>query len=103
MELDDRTGARERPHVSVGYVGSESYHTPLILNANSPYPIVCQEPQGCISGGVAQNGNPIPVSQRVVVPKGTLYHPPSTRPNPNVGNGPQWFIQGTANYHGLDV
>ena len=89
--------------LSVGYVGSESYHTPLILNANSPYPIVCQEPQGCISGGVAQNGNPIPVTQRVVVPKGTLYHPPSTRPNPNVGNGPQWFNQGTANYHGLDV
>src|SRR5437667_9129455 len=73
--------------LSVGYVGSESYHTPLILNANSPYPIVCQEPQGCISGGVAQNGNPIPVTQRVVVPKGTLYHPPSTRPPRNVTNG----------------
>jgi len=37
------------------------------------------------------------------VSKGTLYHPPATRPNPNVGNGSQWWNQGTSNYHGLDV
>src|SRR5216117_2952514 len=82
--------------LSVGYVGSESYHTPLSFNANAQYPIVCQNPQGCISGGTGTNGNPVPVSQRVLVPNGTLYHPPATRPNPYVGSGTQWFNQGTA-------
>src|SRR5437773_1543894 len=89
--------------LSVGYVGSQSYHTSLTLDANSAYPIVCQDPQGCISGGTTTGGNAVPVSQRVLVSKGTLYHPPATRPNPNVGSGVQWFDQGTSNYHALDV
>ena len=89
--------------LSVGYVGSQSYHTPLTLDTNTAYPIVCQDPQGCISGGTGTNGNPVPVSQRVLVAKGTLYHPPATRPNPNVGSGTQWFNQGTASYHAMDV
>src|SRR5206468_10891540 len=89
--------------LSVGYVGSQSYHTPLSLDANSAYPIVCQDPQGCISGGTTTGGNPVPVNQRVLVPKGTLSHPPATRPHPYVGSGTQWFNQGTANYHALDV
>jgi len=89
--------------LSVGYVGSQSYHTPLTLDTNTAYPIVCQDPAGCISGGTGTNGNPVPVSQRVLVSKGTLYHPPATRPNPNIGSGTMWFNQGTANYHALDV
>src|SRR5881409_726882 len=89
--------------LSVGYVGSQSYHTPLTLDTNTAYPVVCQDPAGCISGGTGTNGNPVPVSQRVLVSKGTLYHPPATRPNPNVANGAQWINQGTANYHALDV
>jgi len=87
----------------VGYVGSESYHTPLSLNANAAYPQVCENPQGCISGGTTTDGNPVPVDRRVLVPKGTLYHPPASRPNPNVGTGVQWFDQGTSNYHAMDV
>src|SRR3989454_371687 len=98
--------------LSVGYVGSQSYHTPLSFNANAQYPIVCQNPQGCMSGGTLTNGNPVPppppgtparVGQQVLVPQGTLYHPPAYRPNPNVGSGTQWFDQGTSNYHGMDV
>src|SRR5436309_5074401 len=89
--------------LSVGYVGSESYHTPLSLNANAAYPVVCQDPQGCISGGTTTSGHPVPVRQQVLVAKGTLYHPPATRPNPYVGTGVQWFDQGTSNYHALDV
>ncbi len=89
--------------LSVGYVGSQSYHTPLSVNANAIQPQVCANPQGCISGGTAQNGNPIPVSQRVLVPQGTFYHPPGPRPNPNVGNGTQWFDQGTSSYNAMDV
>src|SRR5256712_10166886 len=89
--------------LSVGYVGSESYHTPLSVNANAIQPLVCANPQGCISGGTLMNGNPVPVSQRVLVPQGTLYHPPGPRPNPNVGSGTQWFDQGTSSYNALDV
>src|SRR5205809_1764451 len=44
--------------LSVGYVGSESYHTPLSFNANAQYPIVCQNPDGCLSGGTTTAGNP---------------------------------------------
>src|SRR5438093_3851321 len=45
--------------LSVGYVGSESYHTPLSFNANTQSPVVCQDSQGCISGGTGTNGNPV--------------------------------------------
>ncbi len=89
--------------LSVGYVGSESYHTPLSVNANAAPPQVCANPQGCISGGTGTNGNPVPVSQRVLVAQGTVYHPPAARPNPNVGSGTQWFDQGTSSYHAMDV
>src|SRR5216117_425062 len=89
--------------LSVGYVGSESYHTPLSPNANAAYPQVCENPQGCISGGTTTNGDPVPVGQQVLVAKGMLYHPPAPRPNPSVGTGVQWFDQGTSNYHALDV
>ena len=89
--------------LSVGYVGSESYHTPLNQNSNAPMPVICQDAQGCISGGTGTNGNPVPVNQQVRVAQGTLYHPPAYRPNPNVGSGTQWFDQGTSSYHGMDV
>jgi Carboxypeptidase regulatory-like domain len=89
--------------LSVGYVGSESYHTPLSFNANAQQPIVCQNSQGCISGGTGTNGNPVPVTSQRLVPQGTIYHPPAYRPNLNVGSGTQWFDQGTSSYHGMDV
>jgi hypothetical protein len=89
--------------LSVGYVGSQSYHTSLSINANTAPPQVCADPQGCISGGTTTGGNPVPVSQRVRVPQSTTYHPPATRPNPYVGNGVQWFDQGTSSYHSLNV
>jgi hypothetical protein len=89
--------------LSVGYVGSQSYHTPLAVNANAAQPQVCQDPHGCISGGTTTGGAPVPISQRVLVAQGTLYHPPATRPNPYVGNGTQWFDQGTSSYHSLNV
>src|SRR5207247_2362070 len=60
--------------LSVGYVGSQSYHTPLTLDANSAYPIVCQDPQGCISGGTTTVGDLAPVSQRVLLSERTWYH-----------------------------
>jgi hypothetical protein len=89
--------------LSVAYVGSQSYHTPLSENTNTAPPLVCTNPAGCISGGTGTNGNPVPASQRVTVPLGTTYMAPGTRPQPFVGNGTQWFDQGTSSYHSLNV
>jgi hypothetical protein len=73
------------------------------VNGNSAFPQVCQDPQGCISGGTTTGGAPVSVNQRAMVPQGTLYHPPATRPNPYVGNGVTWFDEGTSSYHSLNV
>ena len=90
--------------LEVGYVGSQSYHTPTTFSSNVAPPLVCQDPQGCISGGTTTgSGTPVPVSQRAVVSQGTIYMPPATRPNPNVSAGVSWFGWGTASYHALNV
>jgi hypothetical protein len=89
--------------LSVGYVGSQSYHTPISINANTPFSLVCQDAQGCVSGGTTTGGAVVAAAQRGVVPQGTLYIPPTTRPNPYVGNGVTWFDQGTSSYHALNV
>jgi len=89
--------------LQVGYVGSQSYHTSTLIDTNTAPPQVCANPQGCVSGGTAANGNPVPVSQRGLVPQGTIYMAPGTRPNPYVSNDNQWWNVGTASYHALNV
>jgi hypothetical protein len=90
--------------LQVGYAGSQSYHTNLTMDTNSPAPQVCQNPQGCVSGGVlpANQLVLIPLSARTV-PQGTTYFPVGTRPNPYVSNNTVWVDQGTASYHALNV
>jgi len=95
--------------LQVGYAGSQSYHTNLNMDTNSIPPEVCQNPQGCRSGGI------LPANQAATVPQGTLYipsRPPVVvngvtlfqRPNPYAANSQgTWFGQGTASYHGLNV
>ncbi len=83
--------------LSVGYAGSQSYHTNLGMDTNTVPPQVCQNPQGCISGGV------LPAAQRGRVPQGATYMPPGTRPNPYVNYTASWFGEGTASYHALNV
>jgi len=96
--------------LQVGYVGSQSYHTSLQMDTNVAPPEVCQNPQGCISGGV------LPASQRGLVPQGTTYMPSRPpipvggllgnliqRPNPYVSNNIVWWHQGTSSYHALNV
>ena len=85
--------------LQVGYVGSQSYHTSLTMYANTVQPRVCQNPQGCRSGGF------VPASRAATVPQGTTYLPstPGQRPNPYVSYTVTWFNQGTTSYHGLNV
>ena len=99
--------------LSVGYVGSQSYHTNLTTDTNTAQPEVCQNPQGCRSGGVFRL-NQLPGGQAPIVPQGTLYipsRPPivvngvtlEQRPNPYVSYTQAWFGQGTASYHAMNV
>ena len=92
--------------LEVGYAGSQSYHTNLTEDTNSPAPQVCQSAQGCLSGGVG--------SVSAVVPQGTTYfafNPPITvngvkltqRPNPYVSNTTAWYGEGTSSYEALNV
>src|SRR5215831_7907652 len=54
--------------LSAGYVGSQSYHTSTLIDTNTAPPEVCQNPQGCLSGGV------LPANQARIVPQGTHLH-----------------------------
>ena len=103
----DRQLARDLV-LSVGYVGSESYHTNTTANTNAFPPEICQNPQGCRSGGV------LAANQTAIVPQGTLYMPSKPpvvvngitlqqRPNPYVSYTQSWFGWGTASYHALNV
>src|SRR5881296_2266805 len=94
--------------LSVGYVGSQSYHTNTTLNTNVAPPEVCQNPQGCRSGGL------LPAAQAATVPQGTTYMPSrppivvngvtlEQRPNPYVSYTQPWFGWGTASYHAMNV
>lgn len=90
--------------LSVGYTGSQSYHTNLTLDTNVAPPQVCQNPQGCISGGVL----PLPKDPKILatkytVPQGMTYMAPGTRPNPYVNYTVSWWDAGTSNYNALNV
>jgi hypothetical protein len=86
--------------LQVGYVGSQSYHTNLSMDTNTAPPQVCVNPQGCLSGGTTASGAP---AKGVLVPLGTTYMAPGTRPNPYVSNTLSWFDEGTSSYHSLNV
>jgi hypothetical protein len=49
--------------LSVGYIGSQSYHSNLTMDTNTAPPQVCQDPKGCLSGGV------LAASQAKIVPQ----------------------------------
>ena len=94
--------------LSVGYVGSQSYQTSITMSTNMAPMQVCQDPQGCLSGGV------LAATLARKVPQGTTYMPSTPpvvvngvtlvqRPNPYVSNPTQWWNIGTSSYHALNV
>ncbi len=94
--------------LQVSYVGSEAYHTLVPGNLNSPYPQVCTNPQGCLSGGVTTKAP-------VTVPQGTTYNAPlglcpgplgksiACYPNPFVNKLSEQLFEGTSSYNALHV
>src|SRR5262245_20321055 len=83
--------------LEVSYVGNQSYHVSTSMDMNTIRPVICQNPAGCLSGGMR------PAGQRVTVPQGTEYIPVGTRPNPYVGSTQTWMYLGTASSHGGSV
>jgi hypothetical protein len=84
--------------IQVGYVGHQSYHLSTSVDNNTIRPVICDNPAGCLSGGVR------PARFQVRVPQGTEYIPANTtRPNPFLGTTNTWMYFGTASYHAANV
>ncbi|MBI2816075.1 MAG: TonB-dependent receptor [Acidobacteria bacterium] len=82
--------------LQLNYVGSQAYHLPASLDANTIRPQVCANPEGCASGGTR--------GALGRVPQGTTYVPPGTRPNPFVANTAQtWWYVNNSSHHGLGI
>jgi hypothetical protein len=99
--------------VHIGYVGMEAYHTIVLTDANQVVPQVCNNPNGCVSGGINTGA-----TLRGVVPSGTYYLPLSVdtagvlgtpgapdgcRTNCDINDTQIWMFDGTQSYHGLSA
>ncbi|PYR98861.1 MAG: hypothetical protein DMG12_21645 [Acidobacteria bacterium] len=81
--------------LELSYVGSQSYHLPAAVDMNTIPPVRCENPAGCLAGGILQD------AQWNTVPQGTDYIPAGlTRPNRFVGSTQTWMYLGTSSYHG---
>ena len=82
----------------VDYVGSQSFHVPTAMDMNTIRPVRCENPAGCLAGGI------LAASQRNTVPQGVDYLPAGlTRPNRFVGSTLTWMYLGTSSAHGGTV
>lgn len=73
LSIEQKIGPRNS--FRLGYVGSHGYHEPITTDHNSIRPLVCDQPAGCLAGGLN--------AAHTTVNQGTLYVPvASTRPNP---------------------
>jgi len=93
------------------YVGSQSYHVSTTMDVNTIQPLKCDNPAGCLAGGVLAPRAPSPQDPCGIpcrVPQGTEYVPwgataPNMRPNPLLGSSQGWYYLGTSNYHAMNL
>jgi len=96
--LEVQRGITQELALEVSYVGSQSYHLPAATDMNTIRPLRCENPAGCLAGGILQ------AAQWNMVPQGVDYIPAgATRPNRFVGSGQTWMYFGTSSYHGGTV
>src|SRR5437867_4375321 len=96
--LEVERGITQELALELSYVGSQSYHLPAAVDTNTIPPVRCQNPAGCLAGGI------LAASHWNIVPQGTDYTPAGlTRPNPFVGSTQTWMYLGNSSYHGGTV
>src|SRR5437867_1034355 len=96
--LEVERGITQELALELSYVGSQSYHLPAAVDTNTIPPVRCQNPAGCLAGGI------LAASHWNIVPQGTDYTPAGlTRPNRFVGSTQTWMYLGTSSYHGGSV
>jgi hypothetical protein len=81
----------------VGYVGSFGVHAWTASDRNSIPLSICDNPNGCISGGIRA------ANARGTVPQGAEYIPVGTRPNPYVGAAGIFWAYGNSSYNALQL
>jgi hypothetical protein len=89
QQLDRNTELR------IGYVGSFGFHQLVSIDPNSIPPQICNEPIGCLAGGVGKTTS--------TVPPGTEYIPVGLRPNSNLSGGFFWYTEGNSSYNALQA
>ena len=72
--------------LTLGYIGSHSYHQILSEDANEPAFVVC--PNSACPASLAA---------------GTIYYPSTVKANPAVTNTTSWFSNGNASYNAFEV
>jgi hypothetical protein len=75
-----------RTTLTLGYIGSHSYHQILSEDQNTPASVVCPA-----------------AACPTTLPAGTIYYPTTTLANPQLANSTSWVSQGISNYNGLEV
>jgi len=81
----------------VGYTGMFTHHQWLTFDPNAIESQICNDPAGCVSGGI------LAAAARGRVPQGAEYIPVGTRPNRNLTSGIFLFSRGNQTYNALSV
>ena len=96
-----------RTSLSVGYVGSRGYHEIIGVDTNAPAPVTCPaspcpatfpatvDPATGLAVFGALAGQPVPA--------GTLFGPPSAKPNPLLATTWTWMSEGQSKYKSLQI
>ena len=85
--------------LTLGYVGSHSYHELIGIDANEPFPVICPA-----SPCPADYPATFPAGlANTPVPAGAFYVPTAVRANPQIANTWTWFSLGTADYNALQL
>jgi hypothetical protein len=88
--------------LTVGYVGSHSYHELIGIDANEPFPVICPASPCPANYPPVATGFPAGIGG-TPVPAGTYFVPTSTRANPTLANTWTWFSEGNSFYHALQL
>lgn len=80
----------------LAYVGSFGYHGLLSVDPNTIPARICASASGCKAGGT-------PGATTSIAPQSAQYIPVGSRPNPYLGAGFFWYMEGNSSYNALQA